>query len=600
MTDTHLRGLALVRGTGEGAILASDVALSFWGGIDPHSAQVIDQHHPLNGEILTGKVVLIPNGRGSCSGSGVMLEMLLNGKAPAAMVFENEEHILPLSVIVAEEVFHKSIPMLRVSSSDFAALAKASWARVEDNCIQAFTQCESQRSAIFNQSSKEYDISDTLATFKLSEFDKSLLAGDFGKAAQAALRVILRMSIIQNATELIDITQAHIDGCVYTGNATLLFAEQLCAWGARVRVPSTMNSISVDQRRWRAQGLDPSLAVPASQLADAYVRMGCQGTFTCAPYLLNTAPAAGEQVVWAESNAVVYANSVLGAKTMKYPDFMDIFVALTGRAPNAGCHREENRLATLVVSIQIPEGFDDALFPLLGYLVGSIARHEIPLVDGVDITFKNDDLKAFGAAFATTSSAPMFHISGITVEAKDPGAISSQMSNAKRTVKLTREDIFTTWVELNGGLSPLRTLDIAPVTKIDLISLGNPHFSFPEFSKLAELCQERTKSKAVALIVTCGRSIYQQASDAGLMDKLEKFGVQVITDTCWCMIVDPVIPRGARCIMTNSGKYAHYGAGLTGRRMRFGSMLECVEAACSGKTSDAAPSWLQPRTLEHC
>ncbi len=109
-------------------------------------------------------------------------------------------------------------------------------------------------------------------------------------------------------------------------------------WGATLRVPTTLNSISVDQRRWRELGIDPTLGEPASALGDAYMAMGAQLSFTCAPYLLDSAPKAGEQIVWAESNAVVYANSVLGARTLKYPDYLDICIALTGRAPLIGCH----------------------------------------------------------------------------------------------------------------------------------------------------------------------------------------------------------------------------------------------------------------------
>src|SRR5690606_15440457 len=116
---------------------------------------------------------------------------------------------------------------------------------------------------------------------------------------------------------LLDITQAHIDGCIYTGPASLRFARQLADWGGRVKVPTTLNSISVDQRRWRQLGVDVAFGEPASQLADAYVEMGARASFTCAPYLLDSAPRLGEQIVWAESNAVVYANSVLGARTLK-------------------------------------------------------------------------------------------------------------------------------------------------------------------------------------------------------------------------------------------------------------------------------------------
>src|SRR5262249_11488158 len=141
------------------------------------------------------------------------------------------------------------------------------------------------------------------------------------------------------------------DGCIYTGPASLRFARRLCDWGGQVKVPTSLNSISVDQRRWKKLGIDPAAGQPASDLADAYVELGARPTFTCAPYLLDTAPAFGEQIVWAESNAVIYANSVLGARTMKYPDYLDICIALTGRAPLTGCHVDADRHATMQIDL---------------------------------------------------------------------------------------------------------------------------------------------------------------------------------------------------------------------------------------------------------
>lgn len=593
-TQTTLKGLGLVQETAQAPILSSPVPLSFWGGVDPQSGLVIDQHHPLSGKSLTGQIVVIPGGRGSCSGSGVVLEMLLNGNGPAAFVFEQEEPILLLGVIIAHEVFGKSIPVLQLAPEDFMTLSKASWASINGDQVSIISDPRIlANSTVSVSEAANSDIATILTGFELSELDQNLLSGSHGKAAQVAFRVVLQMAVIQGASSLIDVTQAHIDGCVYTGSACLRFAEQLCDWGAKVRIPSTMNSIGVDQRRWRAQGMDPALGEPASQLADAYVKMGCKATFTCAPYLLDTAPVMGEQVGWSESNAVVYANSVLGARTMKYPDFMDICIALTGRAPNAGCHIAENRLAQLAIKLDFAESLpsmqaltDDSLFPLLGYLVGSIAGHRIPLVEGiVDIcpTVTEDDLKAFGAAFATTSSAAMFHLAGITPEAMEAEDIENQRAATKLTVSVKRGDLLQVWRDLNSSTA----------IQVDLISLGNPHFSHAEFAKLALLCQNKTKHEAVAVIVTCGRKIYQRAYNDGILDALENFGVQIVTDTCWCMIADPVIPPQAKCIMTNSGKYAHYGPGLTGRKMRFGSLAECVDAACSGQALHTPPLWLE-------
>lgn len=128
---------------------------------------------------------------------------------------------------------------------------------------------------------------------------------------------------------------------------------------------------------------------------------------------------------------------------------------------------------------------------------------------------------------------------------------------------------------------------------MNLVSFGNPHFSYAEIAKLAGLCHNRSKNPEVAIMVTCGRETISKAYKDRHISALEAFGVQIITDTCWCMITEPVIPLNAKVIMTNSAKYAHYEKGLTGRQMRFGSLRQCFEAGCSGHSSHELPPWLQ-------
>ncbi|NER62576.1 DUF521 domain-containing protein, partial [Pseudomonas sp. MAFF212428] len=328
------------------------------------------------------------------------------------------------------------------------------------------------------------------SALRLTDLDQALLDGQHGKAAQVAMQIVLRMAELQGATQLVDVTQAHIDGCIYTGPASLRFAEQLVQWGAKVRVPTTLNSISVDQRRWRELGIDAALGVPASALGDAYMAMGAQLSYTCAPYLLDSAPKAGEQIVWAESNAVVYANSVLGARTLKYPDYLDICIALTGRAPLIGCHLEAQRKARVQIELPPLEHLDDAFYPLLGYHIGALVGSQIPLVQGLERFAPNlDDLKAFGAAFATTSAAPLFHIAGVTPEAKVPADVVDA-GEVLPVVSITLADLLASWHELNSARD----------SHVDLISLGNPHFSLSEFAQLARLCRGRTRHPAVSLV----------------------------------------------------------------------------------------------------
>ncbi|KAI4734736.1 hypothetical protein E4T50_14738 [Aureobasidium sp. EXF-12298] len=396
LTPKTVKGRCLSEGYASGPLLYSQIPLSFWGGVDPATGIVIDQHHPLAGSSLTGKILAIPSGRGSCSGSGVLLELILNGNAPAGFIFEREELILTLGTIIAVEFFEKSVPIVQVESDEFAELAGHALVQITNGTVEVNPTSLSNERLARDKT--------PLPAINLTELDHAMLRGEHGKAVQVAARVVSRVAEIQAATELIDITQAHIDGCIYTGPATLLFAQRLCDWGAKVRIPATLNSISIDRQRWRDQGIDAALGDPSGLLADAYVALGAKPTYTCAPYLLDTAPKEGEQIMWAESNAVVFANSVIGSRSIKCPDFLDICVALTGRAPNCGAHITSQRRPQVMIDITPDIDGDDSLFPVLGYLVGEIAANRIPLVTGLEnMDVSRDDLKAFGAAFATTS-----------------------------------------------------------------------------------------------------------------------------------------------------------------------------------------------------
>ena len=580
MSAVKIEGRSLVHGRGQGPLLHADLGLSFWGGVDPFSGEVIDRHHPLSGQSLAGRVLAIPSGRGSCTGSSVMLELLLNGPAPAALVLAEPDEILSLGALVAEHVFDVQLPVLCIGHAAFAELERhtGAIARIDGERLQLFTDAPDddwRATPIAHNDAHSGSI-------VLSERDRAILAGEHGKAAQVAMQLVLRMAELQGARELLDVTQAHIDGCIYTGPAFLRFAQQLLDWDAKVCVPTTLNSISVDQRQWRALGIDPAFGEPASALGEVYMAMGAALSYTCAPYLLDSAPKAGEKIVWAESNAVVYANSVLGARTLKYPDYLDICIALTGRAPRSGSHLDEGRHASLLIEVEAPQQADDSFWPLLGYHVGLLAGSDIPLLCGLERSAADSDaLKAFGAAFATTSAAPMFHIAGITPEAPDVASALGGKAPSKH-LRVSIADLLGSWWELNSAES----------TRVELVALGNPHFSAGELAVLAQLCEGRSIHPETALVVTCGRAIHQQAAQAGHVATLERFGVRLVTDTCWCMLGEPVVPPGSRTLMTNSGKYAHYAPGLVGRQVHFGNLAACVEAACTGHNQGQLPAWL--------
>ncbi|NTB99692.1 DUF521 domain-containing protein [Agrobacterium tumefaciens] len=554
---------SILAGSAEGTAISTTEALSFWGGVDPATGRVIDVHHPLHGTCLTGGVLFMPTSRGSCTGSGVLLDLILTGRAPSALVFCEAEDVLTLGALIAAEMFGKPLPVLRLDAENFARFSKAVHVRIDETAIEA----DGVSLAITPPATAHLDLGDD---------DRAMLEGRDGVAVQQAMRITVAMAAQQGASALVDVTQGHIDGCIYASPANLTFAEKMAEMGAKVRVPTTMNAISVDKAHWRSQGMPEDFGDPAARLADAYVRMGCRPTFTCSPYLLDSAPQAGDMIAWAESNAVIFANTVLGARTAKHPDFLDLCIALTGRAPLAGVYLEENRRPQRIVNVALPQGVDDAFWPLIGYLAGKAAPDCIPLLRGVSLTKPSrDDLKALCAAFGTTSAAPMLHIEGVTPEAGLPPLETADI------VTVSPSDMAAGWSLLNEGPE-----------QVQLVAIGSPHASLEECHALAAEFAGRRRHADVAVIVTAGQQVIDAAGQDGTLQSLRDSGVQVLPDLCWCSISEPVFPTKTRALMTNSGKYAHYGPGLSGRAVRFGSLADCVESALTGRAPSLLPSWL--------
>ena len=554
---------SILPGAAEGVVIATTEALSFWGGVDPATGKVIDVHHPLHGVCLTGGVLFMPSSRGSCTGSGVLLDLILTGRAPSALVFCEAEDVLTLGALIASEMFGKPLPVLRLDAENFAQFSQASHVRIDENTIEA----DGVSLAIAPPATTHLD---------LKNDDRAMVEGRDGIAVQQAMRIIVAMAAQQGASALVDVTQGHIDGCIYASPANLTFAEKMAEMGASVRVPTTMNAISVDKAHWRAQGVPEDFGDPAARLADAYVRMGCRPTFTCSPYLLDSAPQAGDMIAWAESNAVIFANTVLGARTAKHPDFLDLCIALTGRAPLSGVYLEENRRPQRIVDVALPEDINDAFWPLIGYLAGKAAPDCIPLLRGLGAAKPSrDDLKALCAAFGTTSAAPMLHIGGVTPEA------GLEPVETAETVTVSLADMAAGWSLLNEGPED-----------VQLVAIGSPHASLEECRALASAFNGRRRHANVAVIVTAGQQVIDAAERDGTLQSLHDSGVQVLPDLCWCSISEPVFPTRTRALMTNSGKYAHYGPGLSGRAVRFGSLADCVESALTGRAISRLPSWL--------
>jgi predicted aconitase len=407
----------------------------------------------------------------------------------------------------------------------------------------------------------------------LSAKDQEMLRGDLGPAAKMAMSIVARMAEVAGAQELLDISGAHIDSTVYIGEAGLEFAERLAGLGAKVAVPTTLNVSGLDEHHWQEWAVPSDWARQAYRQMAAYQSMGTIPTWTCAPYQTGMRPAFGQQIAWGESNAIVFANSVLGARTERYPDLFDICCAITGRAPAIGLHLTEQRAGQLLFRLMdIPERLQhsDDFYPVFGNLVGKASLDKIPVIDGMEIHPDEDQLKAFGAAAASSGGVAMFHMVGITPEAQ-----TLQEAFHGRT------PIETIAVTMDALRESRRELTHTDSNKLHMVVLGSPHFSLAEFKRLAPMVRGKRKHPDVKFLVTSSRAMTQLAQQAGFLDALKNFGAQITVDTC--ILTSPMLPAEIENLMTNSAKFAYYTPGLLGKKIAFGSLEDCVNSAVAGE-----------------
>lgn len=407
----------------------------------------------------------------------------------------------------------------------------------------------------------------------LTTHDQSLLNGEHGLAARMAMSILVRMLPAFGADRFLDITAAHIDSSLFQGDATLEYAERLAELGGKVVVPSTLNVAGVDIHGWKDWAVPPDWAEKSHRQMLAYQQMGCIQTWTCAPYQTEYKPSFGQQIAWGESNAIVFANSVIGARTERYPDLLDICAALTGRAPAAGLHLTENRAGQLLFNLHgIPEALqaDDAFYPVLGHYVGKRAQEGIPVIDGLAVTPTEDQHKALGAGMASSGAVALYHLVGITPEAPTRQD-AFQHKKPMRETTVTLPDLQRAWKELTTTDSD----------RLDMVVLGSPHFSFEEFKKLIPLLEGHTCHRDVQFLVTTGRGMKMLADKAGFVEALHRFGATITVDTC--ILTSPMLEEKTKAIMTNSAKYAYYAPGLLNTSVVYGRLEDCVASAVSGR-----------------
>lgn len=410
-------------------------------------------------------------------------------------------------------------------------------------------------------------------TLELTGEERAIAAGRDGEGAAMAMRILAESAKLLGAPALIPIVSAHIDGALYHGDSGTLFAERLVEGGARVAVRATLNVGALDLMGCSAVRLAEPRRGMARRMMEAYRKLGCEQSWTCAPYQAGHRPDFGTDVAWGESNAVVFCNSVLGARTNRYGDFLDIACAIASRAPDFGLHRPENRKAKLIFDVTaLPPAFllSEIAWPVLGSLYGREAGDAVGVVIGVEKHPGEDALKAFGAAAASSGAVGLFHIVGVTPEAPDLAtALGGQ--EPETVVRVTP-------AMARDAQARLSTAEKAD--RIDAVAIGSPHLSLAEFAALERLIDGRRLS--VPIHACTGRHVVVELDATGRRKALEAIGVTVVADTC--VVVTPILPqKSGGVLMTNSGKFAHYAPGNTGYAVIYGSLADCVTSAITGR-----------------
>jgi predicted aconitase len=421
---------------------------------------------------------------------------------------------------------------------------------------------------------------------RLTDHEKAMMDGAHGKAKARAMDLLVRYGEALGAERLVETN--NVAGAF---NASTPSVRALAARGfdavyselnldsdevveiPRMAVNTCQLITGIDNAKWRTQGIPDDLAEQQKRGEAFFGQRGINMHATCTPYQVGNVPVKGEHCAWMESSAVVYCNSVLGARTNTEGKESTGAAALTGRIPDWGLHLDTNRRGTHLVEVGIP--VDDIMdWGLFGYWLGEIVQDEIPVLTGALVNPTLIKLKHFGAAASSSGGVEMYHLPGTT-----PEATSVEQVFGGRAIADT----------LRYGNAERRrayeNLNCARERKVDFVMLGCPHNSIDQVWLIASLLEGRRINSDTALWVHTPRALRDTAERNGYVRMIEDAGGVVMSDTC--PAISRHMPKGVRTVATDSAKQAHYLPAITGVEAWFGSVRDCVEAAISGSWNGA-------------
>lgn len=385
---------------------------------------------------------------------------------------------------------------------------------------------------------------------ELTRWEERALRGDMGEALRLAMRAVVKVGEALGAERLVPITWAHVSGISYKniGDAGLEFLEELAGRGARVSVKTTLNPAGMDMERWREMGVDEGFAGKQLRVIRTLARMGVQATLTCTPYLYGRVEP-GEHLAWAESNAVLYANSVLGARTNRDGGPLALFEAIAGRAPYAGLHTDEGRVARVVVDFTPAAERLRGLYQVAGYILGRIAGPRVAVAEGLPRP-SAWEVKLFLAAVGASGGTGLVYLPGVTPE-------EPRVAGDAERVSVEPGDVEEVEAMFSG--------------EFDAAVLGCPHLSREELVEVLRYLERRGGARRRLVLFTA-----RAARDRSLEEWAGRLGVEIFYDTC--MVVSPIVGRLGGRVAVDSAKAAYYLAsqGYSVRLMSRRRLLDYV------------------------
>lgn len=400
---------------------------------------------------------------------------------------------------------------------------------------------------------------------RLTPYEQEMLDGKHGEAKQFAMQVMMKIGEPLGAEEFVEVVSvqamAHFGSLHIAGRDYL---HKLACMGGQCCVPCTQDPASIPYDSWEEMGYDPEYAANQFHLCESVLKLGEYHAWSCTPYVQGSVPRVGQNVAWAESSAVSYANSVLGARTNRTPAGLAVCAALTGRIPKFGLYFDENRKAQVKVTVEAGE-LSDLDYNTIGIIIGKRVGNAIPAIYGIPASATNENLKYLGACAASSGSVALWHAVGVTPEALYADPFADHAPTMEFTI--TRELLTQTE----------KSMCTAHPGEPDLYVTGCPHSSVAEITKLHRLMQGRRVKPGKDMWIFTTAEASNMLRRSGVVGELEAAGVRMMVQTC--LVISPLVGNGKyKTLITDSGKNASYLPSEHGIELVYASMENCVDA----------------------